>query len=67
MAQYNGLKELINKSDYNPSQIAAKLGYTKSVVYSWTYGVNEPCARDMISLAKLLNVDVEVIVRIFGE
>lgn len=61
------LKELIDQAGYKPYILSLKMGYSHSVVYGWLKGQHEPYARDMIRLSKLLNVDVETIVRIFGE
>ena len=60
------LKELIDQAGYKPYILSLKMGYSHSVVYGWLKGEHEPSARDMIRLAKLLNVDIETIVRIFG-
>lgn len=67
MAKGEGLRELIRNSGYEIRQVAYKLGYHKRTIYYWTSGYTEPCARDMLELAKLLNVPVEQIVRLFGE
>ncbi len=67
MTNQNELKTLIQASEYNALELAKMLGYSQSVVYNWTYGNREPCARDMIRLAEILNVSVERIVRIFGD
>lgn len=67
MRTHNELWNIIKERGYNPLRLAKKLGYSDSVVYEWTYGTKEPCARDMIKLAEILNVPVEQIVRIFGE
>lgn len=69
MAKPNELRELIIKSGYKPYILSKMLGYSQSVVYGWCSNTRrrEPCARDMLRLAKILNVPVERIVRIFGE
>ena len=66
-AKRTKLKELIKKSGYKAYIISEKLGHNPATVYNWINGKYEPYARDMIKLAKILNVDVETIVRIFGE
>ena len=60
------LKTLIKESGYNSLRIAKMLNYSQSVVYNWTYGKNEPCARDMVRLAEILGVSIERIVLIFA-
>lgn len=67
MADSNKLRELINQSGYKAYIISEKLGHNKSCIYNWLNGHYEPCARDMLKLADILNVPVERIVRIFGE
>ena len=67
MKTHNELWTLIKERGYNPLRVAKKLGYSNSVVYAWTSGTREPCARDMIKLAEILRVPIEQIVRIFGE
>jgi transcriptional regulator with XRE-family HTH domain len=64
--QHTELKTLIKESGYNSLQIAKMLNYSQSVVYNWTYGKNEPCAKDMVRLADMLGVSVERIVLIFA-
>ena len=60
------LKELIDKSGYKPYILGRKMGYSQGVVYGWLSGRSEPRAKDMLRLAKFLQVDVGVIVRIFA-
>lgn len=61
------LGNLIYEKGFYPYQISERLGYTKGVAYAWIDGKKEPCARDMIRIAEILDVPVERIVRIFGE
>lgn len=61
------LQELIDLSGYKPYILGEKMGYSRGVVYGWISGRRKPCAKDMLRLAELLNVNVEVIVRIFAE
>ena len=67
MAKREELRELIDISGYKPYILSEKLGYSRSVVYTWLNGRCEPYAKDMLRLAKVLDVPVEKIVRIFGE
>jgi transcriptional regulator with XRE-family HTH domain len=67
MSKLYALQNLIDKSEYKAYVISEKLGHNKSNIYHWLNGENEPCAKDMLKLAKILNVSVETIVRIFGE
>lgn len=60
------LQVIIKESGYNGLKLAKMLGYSQSVVYGWAEGRREPCARDMVRLAEILNVSVERIVRIFA-
>lgn len=60
------LRELIDQAGVKPYILGTKMGYSQGVVYGWLSGRREPCARDMLRLAELLHVNVEVIVRIFG-
>lgn len=67
MSRLAELKDLIDASGYKAYILSEKLGRNKSTVYHWINGDYEPCAKDILKLAKILNVPVERIVRIFGE
>lgn len=67
MTKRTELRELIDRTGYKPYILGEKMGYTRGVVYGWLSGRREPCAKDMLRLAELLCVKVEVIVRIFAE
>lgn len=67
MTKRTKLKELIDSVGYKPYILGEKMGYSWGAVYGWISGRREPCAKDMLRLAELLHVNVEVIVRIFAE
>lgn len=67
MTKRTKLQELIEYIGYKPYILGEKMGYSRGVVYGWISGRREPCAKDMLRLAELLCVKVEVIVRIFAE
>jgi transcriptional regulator with XRE-family HTH domain len=67
MSKKEELRKLIDAAGYKPYILSLKMGYTQSVVYGWLSDRREPCARDMIRLAEILDTPIEKIVRIFGE
>ena len=67
MAKDKGLGKLIRESGYTQQAVANALYYNLRTISYWISGFTEPCARDMLKLADILNVPVERIVRIFGE
>lgn len=63
----NELRELIKTSGHKIYLLSEKLGYSQGTLYGWLNGHREPSAKDMLRLAEVLDIEVETIVRTFGE
>ncbi|MBQ7912942.1 MAG: helix-turn-helix transcriptional regulator [Clostridia bacterium] len=60
-------KELLKEKDFNGSQIARRLGLSRTAVSSWVRGKSAPSYTHLVKMAKILDVSLETLVRCFAE
>lgn len=67
MTKLMDFQNLIARSGWKPYLLSIELGHNPATVYHWLSGKYEPNCKDILKLARYLNVPVERIVRIFAE
>lgn len=64
---YKKIKELREQNNMTQSQLAKKLGISRSAVNAWELAVTIPSANYLIELSKVFNTSIDYILDIRGE
>ena len=60
-------KELIKSKGFTQEKLGAIVHKSHTTIYSWCKGICEPDCKSIILLAKVLDVSVEQIVKVFAK